>query len=599
MSDAKYFVLKLNLNPSNNEEGEKNIWFDGYMNCEDRFYISDSIDLPDITPTEVKDATGEFLLVRQHVNPYGEKSFEITTDLFGFYSCFYFQRDGELYLSNSFKALRIYLEKQLGLTCNLNKEYLVPLLISRYTLFSYPYALQTALKEIKILPANKNMMISASAGMEFVDKFEIDDDKPYEELLVEGLQSCKKRLAAFQNFFKSNFKKLYMSGGKDSRATLAVLLSALSNRDLFLHSNNPARMNKDVRAHMQQDLTIANKIALLLGLQVCSKEPVLDLSQNAVGFHESLEDWQNDFSNVRFNFTPSFYTYEYEGSNLKIQFRGAGGEIYRAYWSKVIRGFETLSKRIKNTESEVSNDCSLVFNSLVQSGIVDSDLYSSARDIFVDIVKEMPGKNFDQKIDQHYNFLRHRFHFAHGIRGLNTGELMYLPLIDRRLYLASRKLNDADKASGKMVFDIVDRTNPYLNLIEYDSSVWDESMLERSRTLKSSVHIKLPNFVMGDQHKPAMITADCDVQDEVVSDNAHVENAKLYDRTLALKQRLADNLIYLKSHSDTKVLFNDRLLSLWDDRIKKNYSINMLVGKTESIRDAIDNIKIVYRSFEF
>lgn len=592
MGRPRYFVLEIDLNTQNIDGTDKTLFFDGYMISEEEFFISSDVKIGEINRELVPNATGEFLFIQQRQTPGGTRTIEVATDLFGFYSAFYHIEDSKLTISNSFKALKVYLTNK-GAKLTLNIEYLTPLVISSYTFFSYPYALQTAIKEIAILPADQLLQFSDS-GVQFSSKFEIDtSDADYESLLEIGLETCKRKIIAFNERFKNNFKKLYMSGGKDSRAALAVLLSAVSNRDFYLHSNNPEKMNPNVRDHMLRDLIIANKIALLLGLKVCEKEPEVALKRISLTFSQSLEGWQNDFSNARFNFQPTFYAYEYDGSDFKIQFRGAGGEMYRGYWSEVIKGFTTTYKNIKNTRATISQDADLVFAALVPSRVVSPEIYSAARNVFRNAVASMAGNTFMEKIDQHYNFLRHRFHFGHGNRGLRTAELMYLPLIDKHFYLASRCLSNTEKAAGKMIFDIVDRLSPYLNLIEYDSSVWSNSQLGQSKYLKNAKILEIPDFVGGNTHKPGVITENREFPNVA---SAIGETAATYNRSAAVEAKVLENLEYLKSHPQSAALFTESVVNLCITRLKKHQQVNILLGKTESIRDAIDAIQIEFET---
>lgn len=589
--EAYYFVFEVDIGVKKQKAIDKNLFFDGYLIGDDEFLLSNATQLESIEPNAITNGTGEFLFIRQKVDEVEGIRVEVSTDLFGFYSAFYHLENSLLTISNSFKALKLHLSKREGIKLNLNIEYLAPLLSSPYTIFSYPYALETALREIKIIPADKVLSISTK-GVDLVDKFGSADGATYDELLQKGLISCKKKLLAFNERFKGSFKKLYMSGGKDSRATLAVLLSALSNRDFYLHSNDPRRMSPRIKEHMEQDLKIANKIALLLSLKACDREPDPQLQITPIDFDDSVKNWQNDFSNVRFNFQPAFYAHEYEGSDFKIQFRGAGGEIYRTYWSEVFKGYTNAYKRIQNTKETVRQDAAVIFNALVPSKGMSPEIFDAARDIFIGCMDDMPGECFLQKSDQHYAFLRHRFHFSHGNRGLRLAELMYLPLMDKHFYLASRKLSDSDKSKGKMIFDIVDRLNPYLNLIEYDSSVWSDELLGSSQSLKEATILNLPDFEGGDSHKPALISESIVAQTSIAPP---LPKTKTYNRDVAVKNKLISNLKYLHSHPTSRDLMNDDMLEICMERIHKQQNINMLFGKTESIRDAIDEIKINYR----
>ncbi|AHG65833.1 hypothetical protein [Advenella mimigardefordensis] len=443
------------------------------------------------------------------------------------------------------------------------------------------------------MPANKSLLFKNN-GVSSIEKFEIDASEiDYDAQLEKGLAASRNRTAAFNRVFANSFKKLFMSGGKDSRATLAVLMSVLGNKDFYVHSIDPKKVSDNIKDHVQKDLSIANKISLMFGLKFCELEPELPVRKTPINFEESLSDWQNDFSNVRFNFQPAYYSYAYDDAQYKVQFRGAGGEIYRGYWSEVFKRYETTYKKIQDDSTTVREDAGVIFNALVPGNIIPAQIYNSAKAIFADTVATMPGNAFLQKIDQHYNFLRHRFHFAHGNRGLRLGELMYLPLIDRHFYQASLCLTHSQKTSGKLVFDIVDRINPYLNLIEYDSSAWSQDQLGQSKYLQKASILKLPDFKGSGEYHPKILL-DSSKKFEVPSISNSI--ASSYNRQSALMARLRDNLQFLSKHPQSKIIFNDKLIKLCAQRIDKKQGINSLVGKTESIRDALVTLDINYLS---
>lgn len=274
----------------------------------------------------------------------------------------------------------------------------------------------------------------------------------YEEYLEKGIDEIKYITKNSLDILSKNNSTICcdLSGGKDSRAALAVIMSVCDNK-YYIRTN-------DVTSN--DDLSISLKIASYYDLKYIDFSHELCLPMS---YKDGIDIWRSYFMGDYHRMgLPNKSSY---GESQSIRIGGGAGEIYRDFWNKII-----------NRSS--SSYCTDVINELLEaesSGLnkfTDEERQSIVSYIKNTLTLEMSNENSFAALSEHYLKFRNRSHF--GMRHFTTfNDAVYVfPLLSPSLFKAALVLNETDREYGRLMFDIIERLQPELNRFEYDGGFY-------------------------------------------------------------------------------------------------------------------------------
>ncbi len=567
-------------------EAKEYYLFEGVMISDNEIYRS-KYSQP--SKSEIKNGVGQFCFVDVSYDS-GNTNINIYTDFMGFYEVFYCycSQDKRLIISNSFRALADYYRRKIG-DLKLDTNYAVPLILSNYNFFNLPFSNRTAALQIKRIPADQNIVFNSTQGLKFEKKSfsGSKSDLTYEQLLEKGSESVKRKILKINELNVD--KTLYMSGGKDSRATLASLTNAVSNKSFKVFSQDPSNFTGKSRDTIEKDLEITNKLCLLLSLDRTSnktmkfKDKTYDLNES-LDFESAYHQWMDDFSNIKYRC--KFFNYKRIHNNeiLSVEYHGLAGEVYRNYWSEYFQRFSSFDKKLEKNSNGSKRDLQKFFYTFVRTKTANLELYENAKRALISELDNIDGDNIYEKLNNHYGRFRNKYHFGIMLNKLKSGVLVFSPLIDKNYLLASTYQNEGDKGHGKLLFDIVDITNPYLNLIPFDSSGWSNHL--KSRVITTQHSIALPDFIdMNEIYKDKL----------AVKFNNSARHTSTYNYAECAKNKIIESINFLGANEDSKLLFTDEVNSHLLNQINSsNIILSTVLGKVGSIMDVYVDTSITY-----
>jgi hypothetical protein len=411
------------------------------------------------------DMQGEWLAVSRD-----RKSIAVRTDHFGFFHLFYTTPElngaGIAAASPSFEALLTYLRDRNCKPCP-DISYALPLMASTSAFFNQGYSTRTSCIQVKRLLPGEVIRITAQ-GIS-VTSSEIWDQTPaadYHDLIDIGISKLRTQLESL-NTNGIEKKELYLSGGKDSRACLALLL-ARRNRDFTCTTHGPEGKLGLVSDVLRRDFAIATELVSHYNLRWT--EP-MERHVEPKTFSECLFDYRRYRSNKYYSFKPQNFETR-NNSGMYMEIHGGGGEALRGYWAKHFRSLP-VSGKFKVTRGNVWHDASHIFRSLVQRQSIPEELYSQSLQDFVNDIRAIPGKNIYEVLDNHYILHRNRYHFGNLRHAYSVGKLLYYPLAQKEFLLAAQQLPHAVRSQGKLLHDIIQQSTPSAHLFAYESGFFD------------------------------------------------------------------------------------------------------------------------------
>ena len=267
----------------------------------------------------------------------------IYQDFNGSFGIYIFEKDDYFAISNSFIKLVDYIKCSHKIT--LNEDY-AKYFIS-ISLCSLSYS-ETLVNEIKVLPKNYSLNINLntkSISLNFIDYKEqsisINSDEG-----IEILDNWFYRWTTiFRDLkFNTNNISFQLSGGFDSRLSLALLLSSNINLNEILFYS----IDDDKHTH-KADFEIASEISNYFGFKLNDNT----IQEDRIYFKEIETPINISFYTKLGIHKQMFYTYSYK-LNPVYSITGYGGECIRKYWdysSEVL--INNLSNRAKSYSSQL------------------------------------------------------------------------------------------------------------------------------------------------------------------------------------------------------------------------------------------------------
>lgn len=396
------------------------------------------------------------------------------TDHFGAGHLYYYNERVTSYsiVSNRAHLLKVFLQNA-GISLTLNTKVVKGGLFSNFSFFNQQSFLSEGIiKEIKLVRlgeklVQKNGELFFYKNMEFIGAL-AGEGPGYDKSISDF---CEKSISNLNSIVNSDcFQQhvLDLSGGKDSRLCLALLLNTAHDKEISVLANDVP--NSD-------DLPIAASLVELLNLQYIKK-------WNSKFYPRSIDEG--------FNLWRSYFFGSYHrmgmsawspcGENIRdVRISGAGGEIYRAFWSN--SGHFSRALLGQTSMEDILWD--VINNTKIKNGYANEDL----DELLVALMEEfnsLPGDQLVEKIDNHYLYHRNRTHF--GLRGFSFYNecLTLTPLLSIDLLNASRIVTHGERQNYKIFYDLYHKLAPFLLNVRFDGDSSPFQGLDLSSATRSS-----------------------------------------------------------------------------------------------------------------
>ncbi|MFC0675710.1 hypothetical protein [Brachybacterium hainanense] len=319
---------------------------------------------------------------------------------------------------------------------------------------------------ISWLPPDKAIEVGAT-GFRIVSRPETSVHGAYEDLLRRGIDHAiadMEHLLAVHEHVAIN-----LSGGKDSRVVLALVMAAGCSDRVQIAATDPAPPGGSM-AHsptVARDLEISSRLVEKLGLSWVDRRTPRDV------WPTTLEGELARFQTLRHGLTNQFVpmALSYRLTVPEARVNGAGGEIFRGYWADVLSGhpvWSTLGHRAETRESDTRS----LLRALRSPFRLPASVAERGEQSLVEAMAPLPGSTAAEALDRHYEVFRLRGHAGGRRWGQSYGITNFGLLQQSALMRAAQELERDERCSGRVLFDIVEQVAPELNDLEYQSGPW-------------------------------------------------------------------------------------------------------------------------------
>ena len=377
----------------------------------------------------------------------------VKTDLFGYGHSFTSQHDELAIVSNRLHLHKIVMSA-FSQELRLNSAAVIANFFSDHGLFTQQSAIkQTLIDGVHLVPMSSDVFITNTSIL-WSEKARFaramsPQKRSYKELIDAGTQKIIENSRIVLNTPLFDTAVLDLSGGKDSRIVFGGVTRVPGWRER-------ARVNTS-RVPNSDDVEIAAGIVQAYGASYFTGDTV---GQHPLGLEDNLRFWRSYFFGEYHRMAAGAWSNK--GKNYtSISIGGANGEIFRSFWAPVI-------ERYIGDERDARNFAENFITSVAVKGRYAPEQLEELVSAFGGELESYPSSSLREKIEDHYMFNRNRSHC--GLRGFTFyhDRLTWYPLLSGDLLAASRSLSYSERASNRVIYDVLCGIDPELATFRFD-----------------------------------------------------------------------------------------------------------------------------------
>lgn len=450
------------------------------LNSRPALYSFSNQSLP-IFKEKLDDLKGEWVAILADKD---RTTFKIISDYFGFQSVFYrldeiSKSRRQLTVSTSYNSLIEY-SKNNALPCSINEEQFYLSMAARNIRLRTAFSSKTFCREINLLKVDEYLYFDSIKNVFKVQNrpFLFDPlGRSYEELIKSGVDKAKQDIKSISHFYKD--KRLFLSGGRDSRIVLALLSSLGLNEEYSISSANPSNFSGYSKEVIQNDLYVSNYLAHEYKMKFSHMREHIRLE---LDFEESLKGVLSHWSQFSWIIKPMKRAMLPKNTYLTL--RGGGGELIRASAASR-KAIIDVKKNNPNFDILCIDDqVNELFDLFVNAESIPNEYLDKCRILFSEAFIFNKDFSLEQNIDWHYHYYRNRVHFGQYISSFGRNEITFHPLMQKELFYAANCHELTSRREGRVCYDIIESLDPLLNYITFDDGFWPNTTLYKSPSLK-------------------------------------------------------------------------------------------------------------------
>lgn len=407
--------------------------------------------------SEFQDALGEWMAIAERkLSNFTE--FLVLGDSSGYCPVFYAEFQNHLIIADTFIGA-VHGLNHVRARPELDIAHYIASLFPAHPHFDNPSVHRTMSANIKILGIDDALLVQ-DTGPKIVSRPATTgtENTSYEDLLVHGshlVKSTIKQLSKVEGLQKV----LSLSGGVDSRLALSMISTSGFAGEFEISSVDPRTWkNKKTVKTIERDIAIADKIRTDFGLNwstVGEREFLPFDFRDSLNFHQS---YKSNFAHA-FSASPGHMVQ----SDLKVTFRGGGGELLRS----TLTG-DRISEQILNGTQELTPELGFTAWYMSKSPVATEE-HPLIQEYVSTTFKSVPGNSLIEKLNELYRRTRNRTHFGHVRQSGSTNNYAFHPLSNQYFHQASRMLSFEERSTGKLVRDLFLLNEPSLLNLPFEN----------------------------------------------------------------------------------------------------------------------------------
>lgn len=424
------------------------------------------------TVADIVDSYGEWTALA--VSQLGDKKeYLVLGDQSGFAPIFYALLPGKAVIVSDTFSGAVQGFERLGGVISLNAPHYLTLISGKSNTFRNLISHETMANEINVLPYDSALYINHETAS-FVDRNLISaaqnlDD--YNKALDYGIEFARGSIQRLVAASPHATPAITLTGGADSRAVFAILLGTGLAKEFGLWTIDPRGRTAPYQKRVYTaDVEIANELRQYYDLHWM---PPRRREKISVSYEESLAYHQSYNSNFAFTFGPS-KAVAYNTHPI-LTLRGGGGEVLRGSVGARMASSKFAEHHQVGGELHPAD---WVVDHYLDSSFIVPQGKQQVYDYFKSALSHYTGDTLRQQIDAFYRATRNRGHFGHARKSAAANDYLMQVLTNPYLIRASEMMDYNDKITGKIVVDILDRTEPKLRTFPFENVTTSQQIMD-------------------------------------------------------------------------------------------------------------------------
>lgn len=327
---------------------------------------------------------------------------------------------------------------------------------------------RTNLNGVRVLAPGEILILGADfSGVTKSDFFEAQSNS-YTHLLQKGINRAISQIESASRL-PVNQREIRLSGGRDSRIMMAMLVASGMADQFTITAVNPATWpSVRSRPGLERDLQISAKMASRYGLSWSKARPGV---RTRLTFDEAVAAWQTPFSNKNFELRTG--AIHFMPDSWALELRGGAGETFRGF--RVVSGL--LNRLDVSKDTSVDEGVEALADHLYGRRNLPNGIGANLSLRLAELFDHLGTDNLAEGLHRRFAVYRNRAHFGHIRDSASKRSLPILPLSQPEFVEARNFLSYEEQVSGVIAYDIVDLLVPELNNLEFDDGPWRTDQL--------------------------------------------------------------------------------------------------------------------------
>lgn len=344
----------------------------------------------------------------------------------------------------------------------------LPSLFARHDLYDTMYDVLTPVTRLLVTRPDQAILVDED-GYKLVPRpSATEPGASYEDLLRQGVERATSEIAMTLRSANAERAVLNLSGGKDSRLVLAMLMASGIGDNLRIHAVDPQTgkpgWQRDI---LTGDLAISSRLVARYGLSWAHGAREREIWPDTLD--GQLFTFQRHRGGRSFQFFPHSTSYYF--TQPEVRFTGAGAGALRSPWATAWKG-TPIWESLEHTPESFNADAMKVCRKTLGAPPIPKAVDSRALNRFVVTMRDISGGTIEGAIAAHYRSFRNRGHVGGLAWGRSMGIINSNPLLQPEFVAASHMLAPDDRDAGRMTFDLLEILDPSLNDLEFESGPW-------------------------------------------------------------------------------------------------------------------------------